>query len=486
MSGRIVYTDVAPGAAEDASFAATGQTGYSTLDLATGDNSVPYATLEHNRWVLDGQHIIMYNDNVHFWSSSLSNASCTLSPAPTLTITFDQQYSSLGVTIIGDTATGEYPSSVNIKWYQGATQKASVNFTPDSVVYFCEQRVTSWNKIVITFNKTNLPLHRIRVERILFGIVREFGSDEIISASVINEMDLLSASLPASQLNWTLNSKNTVDYMFQLKQPIEVFDGNTSIGIYYMMQSERVSATIYNVVAQNAIGVLGEQPYAGSVHLSGISAKTLFTNIVGGAFPIDFGSESDATLKGVLLKQTKREALQQVLFAWGKCLRCDGSTLQVFTPPSASPKTITKSKTYNGVTVSTAPIVTAVNVIAHTYTQADNGNVEVLGVKYNDVQTVYTVTNPDVTANDLQNVIDVENATLVSTTNASAVASRVFNYYLRRNTHHSRIIYDGEKLGDRLTQPTQWNTTQTGNVQAITITLSGIVAADVETLGVAT
>lgn len=486
MAGNIVYKDIAPGAAEDSSFAATGASAYSDLDLTATGAGEPLITLEPNRWVLNGRYRARgAAETVHLWSAAMSDAAGEFSTPPVLTVTFGSNYTSLGITLIFDQATGEHATDVNVKWYQGSTLKADVDFTPDSAEYFCEQTVTAFNKLVITFRKTSLPERRLRLDQIMIGLVRYFNADEIESANAINEMDLLSAELPASQMDWTLHSKRAVDYMFQLKQPLELRDGGSVIGVYYITQSARITASRYQITAQDAIGVLGEQVYAGSAHLSGISAKTLFTNIVGGAFPIVFDAVADATLRGVLVRQTKREALQQVLFAWGACVRTDGDgTLRVFVPPT-TPTEIPKSKTYaDGLSVQTAPIVTQVNVVAHTYATNTNGDILINGTRYRDTQTVYTVTNPDVSANDVENIVDVQNATLVSTYNGQAVAQRVFDHSLRRNTHVSKVIYSGEKLGDCLKQPTPWNTEITGNATSISITLSGIVAADITSLEV--
>lgn len=296
-------------------------------------------------------------------------------------------------------------------------------------------------------------------------------------------MDLLSAELPASKMNWTLDSKNPVSYMFQLKQPIEMYDGTTLIGVYYVESSTRQSSTIYQVTASDAIGVLGTQYFQGGAYLSGVSAKTLLQTIIGDAFDLTF-SVTDKTLYGLLVQQTKREAIQQVLFAAGWCCRTDGGKdIKIFEAPTVATD-IGTDRTYTGVSVQTSAIVTKVSVVGHTYTASADGQIEVLGQKYADAQTVYDVLNPDVTAADVQNDITVDSATLVSTHNGQATAQRVFNHYLRRNTHRSKIIFGTEKLGDCVTQPTPWGTTEKGNIRAMTIMLSGVVAAEVESLGV--
>ena len=486
MNGKITYRDIAPGAAEDASFSATRQTDFSTLALNTAPGSVNYLTLEQNRWVLDGT-MWGYNsgDAVHLWSEAITDENCNFALPPSLTVDFGTRYSSTGITLEFNAARNEWASEINIKWYQGATLKDDKTFHPDRPLYSCENSVVAFDKIVITFKKTSLPQHRLRLDRLLVGIIRDFGVDEIAGATAINEMDLLSAELPASQLDWELNSRSPVPYMFQLKQPMEFSAGEQLIGVYYVTASSRISERRYKITAQDAVGVLGEQPYGGGVWLAGKSAKALVTEIVGGAFPVSFGSVADATLYGILLPQSKREAIQQVLFAWGKCLRTDGGNqLQIFAPATSSPKVIGAGKTYTGVSVQTAPIVTQVIATAHTYTEDENGDIEIGGVKYADAKTQYVINNPDVTANDIANVITVSEATLVSTHNGAAIAQRVYDHYSKRNTHSSKIIYDGERLGEYLQQPTPWGTSETGHAVSISVSLSGVIAADVKSVGV--
>ena len=124
-----------------------------------------------------------------------------------------------------------------------------------------------------------------------------------------------------------------------------------------------------------------------------------------------------------------------------------------------------------------------VSVPAHTYTKDSGGSIEIGGKKYSDSTTVYTVSNPNVTATDKQNVIEVTDATLVSTSIGQAVAQRVYDYYLRRNTNKAKIVWDGEMLGDMLTLPNAWGGTNTGNVAKMEIRLSNTVAASCESIG---
>ena len=101
-----------------------------------------------------------------------------------------------------------------------------------------------------------------------------------------------------------------------------------------------------------------------------------------------------------------------------------------------------------------------------------------------DTEEVFSVSNPDVTATDKQNIKKISDATLVSPAIAPAVAQRVYEYYLRRNTNKSKIVYNGEKLGDCLTIPNSWGSANTGNLAKMEIKLSNTVVYSSESKGV--
>lgn len=481
----ILYKDIAPGAEDDASVTAVGAEEFSAVsDLPQGVEPAPVISLEHNYWALDGTFQPMEGQPIAFWSSELSGEDGTFTNPPVITIEFSKQYSSVGVTLAFDRAGGGYCTSVHIQWYQGTALKSEKTFAPDGTTYFCENRVESWDKIVITLNSTNLPGRRAKLEQIIFGILRTFTMRELRSAAIVNEMDLVGLELPVSTFNFTLDVDDDVEFMFQLKQPVEVRNNDTLLGVYYIDAYSRTSQTVYPIECYDAIGVLDETPFPGGAYLSGISAKELLKEIVGEDFSIMYAPDvADTTLTGILEPMSKREAIQHVLFAWGVQLATDGTdSLKVFLIPTEAEQ-LPMDDTYTGVSVDTSAIVTKVSVTAHTYAQASDGDVEIAGVKYKDTQTVYSVTNPNVTANTKQNVKEISDAMLVSTGIGQAVAQRVYNYYLRRNTNKAKIVWKGQRLGDCLTIQNAWGGNNTGHLARMEIRLSNTVAANCETVG---
>lgn len=481
----VLYKDIAPGAAEDAAVSTSAASAFSVpARLPEGVTPEPIISGEMNHWGLTGEFVSLdsQSQQLAFWSTKQSNSNCQFSSPPVITIRFSQLYSSVGVTLVFDRAAGDYCTSVNIKWYQGDTLKADKLFAPDSPSYFCEHTVTSYDGIIITLLGTSLPYRYAKLEQILFGVYRYFGMTELRRASIVNEMNLIAAELPVSTMKWTLDSREDVDYMFQLKQPTEVWNDDHLIGVYYVDGYRRTAKSVYDIDCYDAFGVLGESPFAGGVY-SGYSARQLLRDIVGTDFALVFET-ADTNLSGIIQPCTRREAMQQVLFAWGACASTDGrESIRVFVPGGTAVE-IGQDRVYTGVTVETAAIVTEVRVTAHEYVESSDGNVDIGGVKYQDNQTVFTVTNPNVTASDKQNVVEITDATLVSPAIGQAVAQRVYDDYARRSTNKAKLIWRGERLGDCITVPNAWGGTNTGEIARMEISLSNTVAASCETIGV--
>lgn len=475
------YKDIAPGAAEDAAVSSASGTEFSDLNFSEEKEADKYISLEPNRWILGGDFVDRADRKVSFWSNKLSGDDCKFQNPPVITIEFDEQYSSTGISMSFDSATGEYCRLVGVEWYKGSALLSSVDFEISSSSVFLQNTVESYNKIVITLKETSLPSRRARVERIVFGVERVFGMTELRSVDITNETDISSLALPISDMDWVLESKDPVEFLFQLKQPVECWHNDSLIGVYYIDSHRRDSRGGYSISCYDAVGVLSESTFNGGVY-SNKSGKELLGEIIGDDFEVVYEVE-DVNLTGILVSQTKREAIQQVLFAAGWCLSTDGrESIRIFIP-SDDTYEVGEDKTFPGISVSTAAIVTSVSVFAHSYTQNTNGSIEVNGVKYTDTETEYVVNNPNVTANDKKNVKTVRNATLISSSNAETVAKRLYDYYTRRNTLSAKFVWNGERLGDCIEQPTPWGTTEKGTLSQMNIGMSNTVVADSRTIG---
>lgn len=483
MSTNVRYMEIDPTAAGDASL--TAPTGFAHNDdgLIDGHAMKPYITAEWHSWGLDGSRELMQDaDTVAWWDDDISGADCSIASPPTFVIAFGANHSTVGVSLEFDTALAEWCTEVNIKWYSGSTLLADEDFEPDSPLFFCEQTVTGFNKIELTLNKTSHPYRRAKLNCIVFGLIRDFDAAQLRAPKVVAQCNLVSAELPASKFTWTLIDDGSVDNMFQFKQPVEITHDNDLLGVFYIDTSKRVAKDQYTIECIDALGVLDSSYYAGAVYSSNTSAQAMVEAIVGDEFDLIFEA-TDVTLKGAILPNTKRKALQQVLFAWGACAATDGVRgIRIFDLPT-TPTTKDPDEIYDGGAVEKTAIVTQINITTHSYSQSSSGTIVINGNKYNDTTGTYTWDNPAAQPTDKPNVVNVTDATLINSNNAAALATRLANWYAMREVSKTRIVWDGERLGDRIIVDNAWLDPREGNIRVLEMNLSNIIAATVEVQG---
>lgn len=479
----ILYRDVAPMAERDASPLSIDATSFSDIDaLARGVRPGKIATLEEGQWALNGEYRLMRNQTIAFWSENLSDEACGFDAPPTIEVSFSQQHTAPGLTFEFDPEGVNYTAQLNIKWYRAEELLADVDFQPDSTEYFCQQAVEAFDRIIITLQQTHLPYRRAKINRISFGRNRRFGMETLRSASVIRQSNLLSAEVPVSTLDASIDDHSDLGFMFQLKQPVEVWNDDAQLGVFYIAEHTRTAASLYSLNCHDAWGVLDEAPFSGGIY-DAVSAVEILRSIIEPDFELDASAVTDTTLTGVIIACTRREAAQQVLFAAGWLSATDsGNGVRVFSLDTAL-KVIEKNRVYNGASSSVSALTTEVRVTAHSYTKSAQGGVNVAGARYEDTTSVFTVTNPAVSANDKASIVEVTDATLVSPDIGQAVAQRVFDYYQLRQRDTSRVVWSGERVGDYVQLPTIWEAVHAGYIEKMTIKLSNTVAATLETLG---
>lgn len=481
MSVKIVYSDIAVGAADDTTVSASGQGEMAMISLLPhGADETKYVTLGLNRWILDASLQVYDGSPVGFWSDAISKADCRFDDNPSITLSLGQNYTSVGIGFTFDEI--DYVSELDIVWYQGETQLDSATFYPDAQTYFCIRNVIAYNKVVITFKKTNLPHRRVKLNRIDYGVVRTFTRDELRKVNIIQEIDPTSQELAINTLDWTLDSKKTIEYIFQLKQPVKAYDGETLLGVFYIEDSSRASERVYSVSCKDAIGVLDDTMFQDGVY-SGKNAMELAQEIAGSDFEIEMDAALQGkTVTGIITNCTRRQALQQLCFAIGGVADTSGTDkIKIFSIQTQMPTEIGEDRTRVGGSVTTDPIVTAVKLTAHSYKTSGSGDsVTVNGKTYYDTKTVTTINNPNVTATDKQNDITIENATLISGANVQEIAQIVFDYAMRRNHHNFKFRIVDEQTGDYVSTITNWGQIITGNLVRMSIVLSGIAVADAE------
>src|SRR5574344_315947 len=117
--------------------------------LKSGAKPPKYMTLEQDFTVLDGTFEEMPDipTDVVFWSNVMSDASGNFATNPTFTIQFDDNHSSVGLTLHFSES---YPLEMVIKWYNSSNQLMSEKaFNVDSLEYYALNNVDNYRKVTI-------------------------------------------------------------------------------------------------------------------------------------------------------------------------------------------------------------------------------------------------------------------------------------------------------------------------------------------------
>lgn len=232
---KISLSNVDASAASDGEWLSNGQQAYS--EFATLDYDYcydeAYATLELNRWALDGGTVILpENEEMRdgFVSLSMSDDDGEF-PAPVIIHrAFSTPHAFPGLTLTFDTRYHEWPDSVQVDFALAGEVLVSQVVPVSSESVIVDAKVADCDEITVKFGNT-LPHHRVRVEKVLFGIMKEFTNGDVISTRQSHDVDPLSRRLPKESLQFVLldyernyNSENPQGFWAYLdeKSPVNI------------------------------------------------------------------------------------------------------------------------------------------------------------------------------------------------------------------------------------------------------------------------
>lgn len=490
MPVKLIYKDLAIGAADDAAVSATPWEGFSSpgvLPFGVSSGTVP--TCEPNAWGLDGEHLPRAGQQFAFWSTELSGDDGEFANPPNIVLEFDEKYTATGLTLRFAPGTNEWCSQINVEWTQDGVVRDAGVFYPSSSVFALENTVEAFDRISIYIDKTSLPNRRAKLEYIGVGIVREFDGTELTSFKSIHEIDLISDSVPINVLDASFHSSTDADFIFQKKQPVEAYEGENLIGVYYIEKGEQQSGQNYSISCQDAIGVIDLDTYDGGIWLEDTDVEVIVADVVGGAFEVEIAPElAGRKLRGLIMPdKTRREALQHVAFALGACVDTSGTKkIKMFLPQTGPGKEIPATETYTGGKVATSDMITDVAVVGYDIADRtptwEDDVIEFKGKKYECVATWKYAKNPNTSVNSLVNRIAYEECYLITSDMAQERADAIMAYHTRRNVYSAKHILSGQKLADRATVTMPWGDVKDANILKMTLTMSGITASDTEFL----
>jgi hypothetical protein len=206
-----------PSAVEDGGWADTGLTPYSEYDTLgyIYNYGRTYATLELNRWALDGTQEVIPEGGGYTEQGvvldRLSDGEGNFTDPPMLTRTFTKDHALHGLTLTFDSRCGDWPTSLTIRFYRGGelVDEQTADVTTQTAVILTEQDYVDGAEIL--FN-TALPYHRPRVEYVLYGLQVSYNGSNLTTLTQSHDVDPISRRLPKETASVTLiDYSNTYD-----------------------------------------------------------------------------------------------------------------------------------------------------------------------------------------------------------------------------------------------------------------------------------
>ena len=322
-------------AIQDAHESTDSNAAFGNINFIKRDIPTPtYATLEHNFFVLDGsRHEMLDNPtDVVYFSAELSSTNEFFSGEQSIDIKFTAKHSSIGITLH---FTEFYPLEVEITWYDlFGIFKSQKTFYPDSLDYFCHNRIEEYGGLKIVFKRV-LPYHNAKLKYIEYGTTITWGHDNIRSGKLVNDTDPISDKIATDKLTFEIvdakdefNLGNVVGLhkFFQRKQhllPYEVVEGKKIILGAFFLDDISTQKNVSKLAAIDYKGMLGNADFKDGRIYNGDKAGGVIAEIMKAAGIEDYEVDQETAntpLYGTLKIQTCQKALREVLFACGSVI----------------------------------------------------------------------------------------------------------------------------------------------------------------------
>ena len=333
----------ATAAADGQSFSAAAQ----TLDTITAVPAV--GTCEAGQFKVDGSMSLFPDDppasmNFGWWSTEISSADGTFADPPTITYTFTQPHSSVGLTL-------QFAATVQdlrVTAYQDDVVLAAKTFTGiNAALAALDFPVENYDKIVIEILRVQ-PCHYAKLMEISFGREYVYDDTELTSVDVLEEIDPTGNTLSSNTAAITLNNLDQRFNMFnpqnevrflQERQQLSVTTSlqagedyeDVPLGKFYLSKWESPTQNTTKFTAYDLLSLM-DGTYSKSRFYDHERAESILLELFndlnlydaqGNALFYIHPNIKDVQLSGYIAPMSYHDALQRIAFALGAVVKCD-------------------------------------------------------------------------------------------------------------------------------------------------------------------
>lgn len=320
--------------------------------------------------------------------------------------------------------------------------------------------------------------------------------DRLAAGTVYLSKSLLGDELEPNTLSVTVETESKALLSFEIDDPVTYFYRDNKRGTFYLQSVTQVAWNKYDLYATSAIGLLLKRVHRGGIY-SGTSAESLLSSICG---PIPFRMQtrfSSSKLYGWLPyvkppASSARDNFMKVLFALGATVTEDlDGALKIEELWDGVSGDAQKNRMGQGASVVREGKVTSVSLIEHQWVQGGDQTDLFEGTAAQGTEIVFDEPMYNLTASGFsilerganyaklsagsgtlrgtayvhntrlietkilnsstENVISVEDQTLISLVNSFGAAKRLANYYKCLETIDAPLVYNLENPGELLT-----------------------------------
>jgi len=317
-----------------------------TLDTVTASPAV--GTCEQGQFKVDGSMSLFPDNpaglNFGWWSSVISGLDGTFMDPPTITYSFSQPHSSIGLTLLF----AELVQDVFVTAYNGDTELISKAFTAlNTTQAVLDFPIENYTKLVIKVLRVQ-SYHYAKLLEISFGIEFVYDDKMLTGFDVLEELDLTSNTISSNVTTTTLNNldqrfnmfnpQNEIRFLQERQQlstavDLKISDDYEHIPLSksYLSKWESPTQNTTKFTSYDLLSLMEGTYYKSRMYVQERAEAILLElfndlhlyDAQGNALFYIHPNIKDVLLSGYLAPLSCRDALQRIAFALGAVVKID-------------------------------------------------------------------------------------------------------------------------------------------------------------------
>jgi len=257
-------------------------------------------------------------------SQSLSQSNGEFTTPVQLDMAFWQPVNIRGIFFAFNVFDGSYCNDMSANFVYSDFTTSNYNLNPDSSSYYFDIEEDDVTEIHMLFNGMNKADRFLWLQKLVFGRIYNFTSEDIVSHNTLQTHDLTGSDLSIGSLDFSLLLPYSNSIPFNRRRNIRSYFKDILQGTFYADDVDRESLYKWKLRCVDIFDVLNSTPYAGDIYY-GNAAKYIIADI---ADTCGATIDTDVTLgnrivTGWLQISSCRRALVQVVFAIGGVITAD-------------------------------------------------------------------------------------------------------------------------------------------------------------------